>query len=69
MELAEIKRQALAAREFSLAVGPDASRSVTLRVPTQHELALAARRCNAHLQNDDLAAQLVLQRVLVLGAV
>ena len=45
MDLSDLKRQATAAREFSVAVGGDvAPRHITLRIPTEHELNLAARR-------------------------
>ena len=67
MDLADIKRQALAAREFSLTVG--GTRHITLRAPTQHEIVLAARRAGLHLLDEDAAAQVLLQRSLLLLAV
>ena len=45
MDLADLKRYATAAREFSVPVGAaSAPRHITLRLPTQHEVVLAARR-------------------------
>lgn len=67
MDLADIKRQATAAREFTLTVG--GTRHITLRQPTQHELVLAARRAGLHNLADDAAAHVVLQRSLLLLAV
>jgi hypothetical protein len=66
MDLADLKRLATAAREFSVAVGPDAApRHITLRTPTQHELSLAARRAGMHQTTDDVAATMMLERVLL----
>ena len=70
MDLQDLKRQALAAREFSVPVGPaDAPRHITLRLPTQHEIVLASRRSGLHAVQDDAAAHVVLQRALLLLAV
>lgn len=70
MDLHDLKRLALAAREFSVSVGPaDAPRHITLRTPTQHEVVLAARRAGLHAVQDDAAAHVVLQRSLLLLAV
>jgi len=69
MDLADLKRYATAAREFSVAVGAaDAPRHITLRLPTQHEVVLAARRSGLHGVVDDAAAHVVLQRTLLLCA-
>jgi nucleotide-binding universal stress UspA family protein len=64
MDLADLKRQATAAREFSVSVGTP-PRHITLRTPTEHELTLAARRAGMHSATDDVAASLVLERALV----
>jgi hypothetical protein len=70
MDLADIKRLALAAREFSQPVGPEkAPRSITLRVPTQHQITLAALRSGMRSMADDQAATAVLERALLLGSV
>ena len=72
MELADLKRFALAAREFSLAVGDPARHPachVSLRIPTQHEVDVAARRSVVGA-GDDQAAHVVLSRsLLLLGVV
>ena len=68
MDLADLKRQATAAREFSVSVGTPA-RHITLRTPTEHELTLAARRAGMHNATDDVAATLVLERALVCASV
>ena len=73
MELADLKRFALAAREFSLAVGDPARHPachVSLRIPTQHEVDVAARRSGLSAISDDQAAHVVLSRsLLLLGVV
>lgn len=69
MELADLKRFALAAREFSHSVG-DPARQISLRVPTQHQIDLAARRSGLSSLSDDQAANVVLSRsLLLLGVV
>lgn len=66
MDLSDLKRHAIAAREFSVPVGaPDAPRHITLRMPTQHEVVLAARRSGLHGVDEDAAAHIVLQRTLL----
>jgi hypothetical protein len=66
MDLAEIKRLALAAREFTVTVGPAAApRVLSLRVPTQHEVTMAARRGGLDGVTEDRAAHVVLERVLL----
>jgi len=67
MDLADLKRLATAAREFSVAVG-EPPRHITLRLPTQHQLVLSARRSGLHNLQDDAAAHVVLQRNLLLLA-
>lgn len=70
MDLAEIKRRALEAREFSKDVGPeDSPRRISLRIPTQHEITIASRRAGLHQTLDDGAAHLVLERSLLVLAV
>jgi hypothetical protein len=69
MDLADLKRLATAAREISVAVGgATAPRRITLRLPTQHQLVLSARRSGLHNLQDDAAAHVVLQRNLLLLA-
>lgn len=69
-DLADLARQALAARDISVTVGPpDAPRHITLRVPTQYQTALAARRAGLHMATPEPAAALVLERQLQTGAV
>jgi hypothetical protein len=69
MDLADLKRLATAAREFSVQVGAaDAPRHITLRVPTQHELVVSARRSGIESIESDRAAMLVMTRALVLQA-
>ena len=69
MDLADLKRYATAAREFSVPVGAaSAPRHITLRLPTQHEVVLAARRSGLHGVAEDAAAHVVLQRTLLLCA-
>jgi hypothetical protein len=67
MDLADLKRLATAAREFSVAVG-EPPRHITLRLPTQHQLVISARRSGLHNLQDDAAAHVVLQRNLLLLA-
>jgi hypothetical protein len=70
MDLSDLQRYATAAREFSVAVGPaDAPRQITLRLPTQHEVNVAARRSGLAGVVDDKAAHIILQRTLLLLAV
>jgi hypothetical protein len=70
MDLADLKRYALAQREFSCTLGEvNAPRTITLRIPTHHETVLAARRSGLHTAGDDLASHIVLQRSLLLQAV
>jgi len=66
MDLSDLKRHAIAAREFAVPVGAqDAPRHITLRLPTQHEVVLAARRSGLHGVEEDAAAHIVLQRALL----
>jgi hypothetical protein len=70
MELEDLKRLALAARQFDVTVGPeDAPRYISLRLPTQHEVVLATRRAGLHRMADDMAAHVVLQRALLVSSV
>lgn len=70
MELEDLKRHALAARQFDVTVGPeDAPRFISLRLPTQHEVVLATRRAGLHRMADDMAAHVVLQRALLVSSV
>ncbi len=66
MDLADLKRYATAAREFSVAVGPqDQPRNITLRMPTAHELMLVALRSRVKDVHDPSTANHVLQRNLL----
>lgn len=70
MELADIKRLALASREIRVQVGDAlAPRTITLRVPTKHQITLAALRSGMRSLQDDQAAAAVLERALLAGAV
>lgn len=70
MDLEDIKRQALAARQFDVTVGPEsAPRYISLRLPTRHEVVIASRRAGLHRMADDQAAHVVLQRALLQAAV
>jgi len=70
MDLADLKRRALAAREFQKAVGPQESlRQFTLRVPTPHEVKVAASRAGLSAVVEDQAAHVLLQRALLVPAV
>ncbi len=62
MDLADIQRQALAARELPAPAQAAGRVTATLRVPTRHEVQLVLRRCRAH---DDSAATLVVERALL----
>lgn len=69
MDLADLKRYAIAAREFSVQVGPqDQPRHITLRLPTQHEVNLTASRSGLYGAQDHVAANVILQRNLLLLA-
>lgn len=59
MELEDIRRQAMAAREFEKVVDHG---SFWLRLPTRYEVTLAARRAGG---NEDPASLLILERALV----
>ena len=68
MDLADIQRQALAAREF-LAAGSEAAPQgayATLRIPTRHEVQLAMRRAGPEA---DAARMVTLERNLLESAV
>ncbi len=70
MELEDLKRRALAARQFDVTVGPeDAPRFISLRLPTEHELVIASRRAGLHRTADDAAAHFVLHRALLVSSV
>lgn len=67
MELDDIRRQALAAREFPVAIEHASRRiSFTLRIPTRHETRIALQRAGPQ---DDAARLLVAERLLLEGAV
>lgn len=62
MELDDIRRHALAAREFQKVIE---HATFTLRIPTRHETQLAIRRGGP---SDDVARLLVAERLLLEGA-
>lgn len=65
MDLDYIRRKALAAREYTLQVGPaDAPRTIELRLPTDYEVRLAGARGRVD-GLPDRAATIVLERALV----
>lgn len=66
MELDDIRRQALAAREFPVVI-EHATRVITctLRIPTRHETRVALQRAGPA---DDAARLLVAERLLLEGA-
>jgi hypothetical protein len=66
MDLQALQQRALAARELTHTIGDIAYR---LRVPTRHEVLLAAQRSGAMQAGGDRAALLVTQRAVVESAV
>lgn len=66
MDLQTLQQRALAARELSHAVGEITYR---LRVPTRHEVLLAAQRSGAMQAGGDRAALLVTQRAVLEAAI
>lgn len=66
--IADIKARVLAARQFSVTVGPDSARTVQLLEPTTHDVRLASLRAGlGGLQ--DQAALAVLERTLLVDAI
>lgn len=72
MDIADLQRQAMAAREYAVAIGPpdpvEAARSIRMRVPTEHEIKLAALRAGVD-RLTDAAAPAVLERALLVQAI
>lgn len=67
--IADLKRATEAARETTLTVGaPGAGKTITLRVPTAHEVKLAGMRSGVAAKTD-VAALSVLERTLLCGAI
>lgn len=66
MDLAELKRLSLAARESTHTVG---GRSFTLRVPTRHETTVAVRLNSAASGGDEAALYVIARRALLDAAV
>lgn len=66
MELDDIRRNALAARQFTLQVG---GCSFTLRLPTRHEASVAYTRVGRHDGEADSAAMVRWQRAILVPAV
>lgn len=66
MDFADIKRRAIAAREFSVAAGAFA---FTLRLPTQHEIDIEATRARMHDGDIDPAQMTIIRRRLLERAV
>jgi hypothetical protein len=70
MELSDLKRLFIAAREISVQVGSaDAPRHITVRLPTHHELTMASSRAGLRGVTDDGIAAALLERILVTGSV
>lgn len=66
MDLKDLQQRALAARELAHTIGAITYR---LRVPTQHEVLLAAQRCGATQAKADGASLLIMQRAVLEQAV
>lgn len=66
MDLQALQQRAQAARELTHTIGPIAYR---LRIPTQHEVLLAAQRCGATQARADGASLLIMQRAVLEQAV
>lgn len=69
--LADLRRAFEQQREFTLYVGPEADtprRSLTLRLPTQHEVRIASLRAGVRTMSDP-AALALLERQLVIQSV
>lgn len=69
--LADLRRSFESQREFTLYVGPEADtprRSLTLRLPTQHEVRVASLRAGVRNMSDP-AALALLERQLVIQCV
>ena len=66
MELDDIRRNALAARQFTVVVGEC---SFTLRAPTRHEASVAYNRVGQHAGAPDTAAMVRWQRAVLVPAV
>jgi hypothetical protein len=66
MDLQTLQQRALAAREVRHTLGEI---TYTLRIPTRHEVLLAAQRSGAMQANGDRAALLVTQRAVLEAAI
>ena len=66
MDFADIKRRAIAAREFPVAAG---GFTFTLRLPTQHEIDIEATRARMHEGDIDPAQLTIIRRRLLERAV
>lgn len=66
MDLQTLAQRAQLARELDHTVGDITYR---LRLPTRHDVLLAAQRCGALQDGGDRAAMLLLQRSVLVGAV
>lgn len=70
--LADLRRAFDAAREFTLYVGPDDAtprRSLTLRLPTEHEVRVASLRAGVRTMSDPAALALLERQLLVQSVV
>jgi hypothetical protein len=70
VQIADLRKAFEQSREFTLYVGPaqEPRRSVTLRVPTEHQVKLAGLRCGI-AGREDPAALALLERALLQGAI
>lgn len=66
MDLADLKRRSLAARETSHEID---GRAFTLRVPTRHETTVAVRRASAGAGGDEAAVYVIVRRNLLEAAI
>ena len=66
MDLADLKRRSLAARETAHAID---GRSFTLRVPTRHETTVAVRKCSTDSGKDEAALYIIVRRYLLEQAI
>lgn len=67
MDKHDIKRKAMAAREAAEEVEPGVH--ITLRLPTRQEVAVAAARAGVHLEGNETAGLVLMQRQLLVNAV
>lgn len=65
VDIADLKARVLAARQFTVTVGPaDAARTISMLEPTDHEVRLASLRAGI-ARGEDQAASVLFERALV----